>query len=69
MSPAEAIAAATSVAAGCCNVPDTGTLRPGMRADLIAVDGNPLDDVGILQHADRIMFVMPDGGVYKNRVA
>ncbi|HLN13875.1 MAG TPA: amidohydrolase family protein [bacterium] len=66
MSPAQAIAAATSVAAGCCNVPDTGTLRPGMRADLIAVDGNPLDDVGVLQDADRIRFVMRDGRAYKN---
>jgi len=68
MSPMEAICAATSVAAGCCNVPDAGTLRPGMRADLVAVDGNPLDDVGVLQDADRIVLVMRDGGVFKNRI-
>lgn len=68
MSPAEAICAATSVAAGCCNVPDTGTLRPGMRADLIVVDGNPLDDVAVLQDADRIVLVMRDGRAFKNRI-
>jgi len=68
MSPAEAIRAATSVAAGCCNIPDTGTLRPGMRADLIAVDGDPLEDVGVLQDADRIVLVMRDGRAFKNRI-
>ncbi|HLJ61093.1 MAG TPA: amidohydrolase family protein [bacterium] len=68
MSPMEAICAATSVAAGCCAVPDTGTLRPGMRADLLAVDGDPLDDVEVLQDVDRIVLVMRDGGVFKNRI-
>lgn len=68
MSPMEAICAATSVAAGCCNLPDAGCLRPGMRGDLIAVDGNPLDDVGVLQDVDRIVLVMHDGGVFKNRI-
>lgn len=68
MSPMEAICAATSVAAGCCNLRDAGCLRPGMRGDLIAVDGNPLDDVGVLQDVDRIVLVMRDGGMFKNRI-
>lgn len=68
MSPMEAICAATSVAAGCCDVPDAGCLRPGMRADLIAVDGDPLDDVALLRDSGRIVFVMRDGAVFKNRI-
>jgi imidazolonepropionase-like amidohydrolase len=68
MSPADAIRAATSVAAGCCDVPDAGAVRPGMRADLIAVDGDPLDDVAVLQDAARIVLVMRDGQAFKNRI-
>lgn len=68
MSPAQAIGAATSVAAACCNIPDTGCLRPSMRADVIAVDGDPLDDIEALQDAGRIVLVMRDGGVFKNRL-
>ncbi len=68
MGPAEAIRAATSVAAACCNIPDTGTLRPGMRADLIAVDGNPLEEVEVLEDTERVMFVMRGGHVFKNRI-
>ena len=69
MSPMEAICAATSVAAACCNVPDAGCLRAGMCADLIAVDGNPLDDIGVLSDIDRVALVMRGGDVFRNRVA
>ena len=40
-----------------------GTLAPGMDADLIAVDGDPLTDITALQ---RVVFVMKGGRVYKN---
>jgi imidazolonepropionase-like amidohydrolase len=40
-----------------------GTLEPGKYADIIAVDGNPLQDVTTLE---RVKFVMKDGVVYKN---
>jgi len=69
MSAMEAICAGTSVAAGCCRLSDVGSLRPGQRADLIAVDGDPLDDIGMLQDAERIVFVMRDGRAVKNGMA
>lgn len=48
MSPAEALATATSIAARACGLEDRGLLRPGLRADLLAVRGNPLDDLADL---------------------
>ncbi|HEX2453661.1 MAG TPA: amidohydrolase family protein [Vicinamibacterales bacterium] len=43
--PARAIRAVTRDAATVCGLTDRGTIAPGLRADLIAVLGNPLDDV------------------------
>ena len=40
-----------------------GALAPGLDADLIAVDGDPLEDVTALR---RVVFVMKGGVVYKN---
>jgi imidazolonepropionase-like amidohydrolase len=39
-----------------------GQLKPGFFADVIAVPGNPLDDIGVVQ---RVAFVMKNGVVYK----
>ena len=48
-------------------IPDIGRLEPGYRADLIAVDGNPLEDITVL-HDDgaRIPLVMKDGTIFKD---
>jgi len=68
MRPMDAIRAATSVAAGCSNVPDTGCIEAGKRADLIAVEGDPLQDIEVLEHAERIVLVMRDGNVFKQTI-
>lgn len=48
--PREALAAATSGAAARLGIDDTGVLAPGRRADLLAVDGDPLRDIGAIVH-------------------
>ena len=42
---------------------EVGALEPGKRADLVAVDGDPLRDVTVLE---RMSFVMKDGEVVKS---
>lgn len=63
MTPATAIAAATVNAADLLGVSsEVGSLEPGKRADLIAVAGDPLDDVKVLKAVE---FVMRSGVVFK----
>ena len=63
MSPAQAIKAATVNAADLLGkTKDLGTLEPGKYADIIAVTGDPLQDVRALETMD---FVMKGGKVYK----
>ena len=45
LSAAEALAAATSVPATAFDLADRGRIAPGLRADLVLVEGNPLEDV------------------------
>ena len=61
MSPADAIVTATINAAELCDLADEiGTLEPGKRADVIAVQGDPLRGRA---HARTVRFVMKDGRV------
>ena len=63
LTPMQAIRAGTKVNAELLGWDDRiGTIEPGKLADLIAVDGNPLDDLGALQ---RVTFVMLDGSVIR----
>ena len=56
MTPAEAIAAATTGAAHLLGLDnEVGRIAPGFSADLIAVDGDPLADVRVLQHVGFVM--------------
>jgi len=63
MTPTQAIQSATSVTADLLGWEDrVGEIAPGMYADIIAVNGNPLDDIAELEDVD---FVMKGGVVYK----
>jgi imidazolonepropionase-like amidohydrolase len=63
MTPAQAIHAATSNAADLLGrSKDIGTIEAGKYADIIAVDGDPLSDVRVLE---RVSFVMKGGTIYK----
>ena len=66
MSPLAGIQTGTVNAADLMGWTDrTGTLEAGKWEDIIAVDGDPLKDVRILQH---VSFVMKSGVVYKNEI-
>jgi imidazolonepropionase-like amidohydrolase len=63
MPPMEAIVSATKIAAELLKVDDKlGTINVGKLADIVAVKGNPLDDITLLEN---VSFVMKDGVVYK----
>ena len=63
MPPMEAIQAATIVPARFLGIDDRlGSVTPGKLADLVAVPGDPLADITVMQ---RVSFVMKDGVVYK----
>ena len=66
-SPMAAIIAATSLAAESMGLAaQIGSLTAGLQADLVAVEGNPLQDITMLR---RVLFVMKGGKVYKNAPA
>jgi len=65
MRPLDAIRAATLNAAGLLGVSDRAVIAPGKLADIIAVPGNPLEDVMRLQ---QVCFVMKGGVVIKTPV-
>jgi len=63
-SPMDAIKAGTSVAAELLDQANQiGALKPGMFADIVAVPGNPLEDISALQ---QVVFVMKDGVVIRH---
>jgi imidazolonepropionase-like amidohydrolase len=63
MTPMQAIQAATTNAADLLGHSDIiGSIKPGKYADLIAVSGDPLQDISVLEH---VQFVMKEGTVYK----
>jgi imidazolonepropionase-like amidohydrolase len=65
MTPMQAIQSATSAAADLLGRADqVGSIKPGKYADIIAVGGDPLADVRLLEN---VQFVMKDGKVYKQQ--
>jgi imidazolonepropionase-like amidohydrolase len=66
MTPLQAIRAATTVSAELIDADDRGRLEAGLLADIIAVPGNPLADIGVTED---VRFVMKGGQVSRNDVA
>ncbi|HEX8181490.1 MAG TPA: amidohydrolase family protein [Pyrinomonadaceae bacterium] len=66
LTPAEAVRAATFDAARLLALDgQVGAVKPGMLADLIAVAGDPLRDIGVLEH---VGFVMKEGQIVKHEL-
>jgi imidazolonepropionase-like amidohydrolase len=64
MTTAQSLRAGMSVAAELLGLSDkVGVLKPGMLADIVAVPGNPLQDIKATQS---VIFVMKEGVVYRN---
>jgi imidazolonepropionase-like amidohydrolase len=67
MSPMDAIQSATSRSAEMLDMKgEIGTIAPGAFAEVIAVSGDPLKNIGELEH---VRFVMHNGSVFKNELA
>ncbi len=63
MTPLQAIRAATVVSAELIDVADRGRLEAGLFADVIAVPGNPLEDITV---TEQVRFVMKGGEVHRH---
>ncbi len=68
-SPMEAIVAATKHGAELLRMEYmTGTIEEGKCADILVVDGDPLENIAILQDRSKLDLVMKDGKVYVNNL-
>jgi imidazolonepropionase-like amidohydrolase len=64
MRPIDALKAGTSVTAELLGVSDRlGTLEPGKLADIIALPGDPTQDI---RQTERVFFVMKEGTIHRN---
>jgi imidazolonepropionase-like amidohydrolase len=64
VSPMAAMVSANSLGAEALGMADSiGSIAPGLEADIIALDGDPLKDITSVR---RVVFVMKGGVVYKN---
>jgi imidazolonepropionase-like amidohydrolase len=69
MTPMQSLQAGTGWAAECLGLEkEVGTVERGKMADLLAVDGDPLRDITLLQDKSRIKLVMKEGEVYANHL-
>ncbi|WP_368654082.1 amidohydrolase family protein [Ornithinibacillus sp. 4-3] len=67
MTPMESIVATTKVAAECMGWEDqVGTLEAGKFADVVILNGDPLDDIHVIENQDNIVTVLKDGKIVKD---
>lgn len=69
MTPMQAIRSATGVAADAIDFPDVGAIEAGRYLDLVAVNGDPLKDIRILQDLHSIPLVIKGGEIVADRRA
>jgi imidazolonepropionase-like amidohydrolase len=62
--PADALKAATALGGELMGL-EVGRVKEGWLADLLLVDGDPTQDVAILQDKNRLVMIMKDGALYK----
>ncbi len=68
LSPMQALQAGTSWAAACLGMEtEIGTLEAGKWADIVVVEGNPLEEINVLQQQDRIRLVFKGGTMCLDR--
>ncbi len=69
MSASMAIQAATGYAAECCGLGNqVGVIAPGLLADILVVDGDPLQNISVLRDRQRLSLIMKGGETYKNQL-
>jgi imidazolonepropionase-like amidohydrolase len=70
LTPMQSLVASTKTAAQCLGLEvDIGTVEAGKCADIVVVDGDPLQDIGLLERPDALSMVIKGGTVYVNRLA
>lgn len=69
MTPMEALMAATKYAAEALRIADQiGTIETNKLADIIVIDGNPLDNIAVLKEKRKIVMVMREGEFFVNKL-
>ena len=69
LSPMESLLSATKTNASLFGMQeDIGTVEEGKLADLLVVDGNPLEDIAVLQDKGNLKLIMKGGRAYKNEL-
>jgi len=63
--PIETLVAATKYGGELMDMP-VGEIKPGMLADILLINGDPTQDVTLLQHRSRIPMIMKDGKFYRD---
>ncbi len=68
LSPMEALMAATKICAEALGLEEQiGTVESGKLADILVIDGNPLEDIRLLQNNNAIKMVIKNGDVVLDR--